>query len=76
MLRIYNLLKQKGEDFIANDHIAFRIFDLPHINYTNKAVVKFKQGDFSVLNSYYEFARRYPMTDGELYQGGYCELSG
>lgn len=35
----------------------------------NKVSVKFKQGDFDVLNSYYEFARRYPDANGNLYQG-------
>ena len=35
----------------------------------NQVAIKFKQGTFSVLNSYYEFAKRYPMTDGTLYQG-------
>lgn len=35
----------------------------------NKVVVKFKQGSFEILNSYYEFARRYPQVDGSLYQG-------
>lgn len=35
----------------------------------NKVLVKFKQGTFEVLNSYYEFAKRYPMSNGKLYQG-------
>jgi len=35
----------------------------------NEVKVKFKQGTYSVLNSYYEFARRYPKPDGKLYQG-------
>lgn len=35
----------------------------------NEVPVKFKQGTFNVLNSYYEFARRYPKPDGKLYQG-------
>jgi hypothetical protein len=35
----------------------------------NKVMVKFKQGSFAVLNSYYEFARRYPEKGGKLYQG-------
>ena len=35
----------------------------------NKVLVKFKQGTFEVLNSYYEFAKRYPLKDGNLYQG-------
>ncbi len=35
----------------------------------NKVPVKFKQGTFDVLNSYYEFARRYPDQSGNLYQG-------
>lgn len=35
----------------------------------NKVAVKFKQGTFEVLNSYYEFARRYPKQNGRLYQG-------
>lgn len=35
----------------------------------NKVMVKFKQGTFEVLNSYYEFARRYPDNNGSLYQG-------
>ena len=35
----------------------------------NKVSVRFKQGTFEVLNSYYEFARRYPQENGELYQG-------
>lgn len=35
----------------------------------NEVDVKFKQGTFKVLNSYYEFAKRYPKNDGKLYQG-------
>ncbi len=35
----------------------------------NKVLVKFKQGIFEVLNSYYEFAKRYPLSNGKLYQG-------
>ncbi len=35
----------------------------------NDVKVKFKQGTYSILNSYYEFARRYPKPDGKLYQG-------
>lgn len=35
----------------------------------NEVQVKFKQGTYNVLNSYYEFAKRYPMANGELYQG-------
>ena len=35
----------------------------------NKVALKFKQGTFEVLNSYYEFARRYPKDDGQFYQG-------
>lgn len=35
----------------------------------NEVLVKFKQGNFKVLNSYYEFARRYPQGNGKLYQG-------
>lgn len=35
----------------------------------NKVDMKFKQGTFQVLNSYYEFARRYPLDNGQLYQG-------
>ncbi len=35
----------------------------------NKVAIKFKQGTFEVLNSYYEFARRYPDKSGKLYQG-------
>ena len=35
----------------------------------NEVAVKFKQGTYNVLNSYYEFARRYPLADGKLYQG-------
>lgn len=35
----------------------------------NEVEVKFKQGTYKVLNSYYEFARRYPMSNGQLYQG-------
>lgn len=35
----------------------------------NEVAVDFKQGTFKVLNSYYEFARRYPGSDGKLYQG-------
>lgn len=35
----------------------------------NKVKVKFMQGTFEVLNSYYEFAKRYPLQDGGLYQG-------
>ena len=32
-------------------------------------MVKFKQGSYKVLNSYYEFARRYADIHGRLYQG-------
>jgi hypothetical protein len=35
----------------------------------NQVMIKFKQGEFPVLNSYYEFARRYPMANGQFYQG-------
>jgi hypothetical protein len=35
----------------------------------NQVEVRFKQGNYSVLNSYYEFARRYLMPNGKLYQG-------
>lgn len=35
----------------------------------NKVLVKFKQGTYEVLNSYYEFAKRYPDQSGKLYQG-------
>lgn len=35
----------------------------------NEVDIKFKQGTFKVLNSYYEFAKRYPAEDGNLYQG-------
>lgn len=35
----------------------------------NKVPVKFRQGTFEVLNSYYEFARRYPDASGKLYTG-------
>ncbi|MBY0379759.1 MAG: DUF1338 domain-containing protein [Burkholderiales bacterium] len=35
----------------------------------NKVPVKFKQGTFEILNSYYEFAKRYPQDNGSLYQG-------
>ncbi len=35
----------------------------------NEVMVPFKQGKFKVLNSFYEFAKRYPMSDGKLYQG-------
>ena len=35
----------------------------------NKVLVEFKQGRFEVLNSYYEFARRYPDQNGKVYQG-------
>lgn len=35
----------------------------------NEVKVKFKQGEFTVLNSFYEFAKRYPMANGELFQG-------
>ena len=35
----------------------------------NQVNVKFKQGTYLVLNSFYEFAKRYPMANGKLYQG-------
>lgn len=35
----------------------------------NKVELKFKQGTYPVLNSFYEFAKRYPMDNGKLYQG-------
>lgn len=35
----------------------------------NEVAVKFKQGTYTVLNSFYEFAKRYPMDNGKLYQG-------
>lgn len=35
----------------------------------NEVPVSFRQGTFNILNSYYEFARRYPQSDGKLYQG-------
>ena len=35
----------------------------------NKVPVKFKQGTFEILNSYYEFAKRYSQDNGKIYQG-------
>lgn len=35
----------------------------------NKVKIKFIQGEFEVLNSYYEFAKRYKDADGNLYTG-------
>lgn len=35
----------------------------------NKVLIKFKQGTYTILNSYYEFAKRYPQKNGTLYQG-------
>jgi hypothetical protein len=35
----------------------------------NKVSIAFKQGQYEVLNSYYEFAKRYAKADGQLYQG-------
>ena len=35
----------------------------------NEVEIKFKQGSFKVLNSYYEFAKRYELPNGNLYQG-------
>jgi hypothetical protein len=35
----------------------------------NKVKLRFKQGEFEVLNSYYEFARRYQDNQGNLYNG-------
>jgi len=35
----------------------------------NQVSIKFKQGIFPVLNSYYEFAKRYPLANGKLYPG-------
>lgn len=35
----------------------------------SKVIVNFKQGEYEVLNSYYEFAKRYTQDDGKLYQG-------
>jgi hypothetical protein len=35
----------------------------------NEVSIKFKQGNYTILNSFYEFAKRYPMDNGELYQG-------
>jgi hypothetical protein len=32
-------------------------------------MVKFSDGDFEIPSCYYEFAKRYPMQDGNLYQG-------
>lgn len=34
-----------------------------------KLPVKFKEGTFEIPSCYYEFARRYPDTDGKLYSG-------
>ena len=31
--------------------------------------VKFREGIFEIPGCYYEFARRYPDTDGKLYSG-------
>lgn len=39
----------------------------------NEVSVKFKQGNYIVLNSFYEFAKRYPMINGKLYQGFIAE---
>lgn len=35
----------------------------------NKVPVKFQQGTYEILNSFYEFAKRYPQADGSIYQG-------
>ncbi|MCF6807996.1 DUF1338 domain-containing protein [Thiotrichales bacterium 19S9-12] len=35
----------------------------------NQVEVEFKQGKFSIPNSYYEFAKRYNDSNGNLYQG-------
>lgn len=35
----------------------------------NRVKIQFKQGEFEVLNSYYEFARRYKDVNGNLYTG-------
>lgn len=35
----------------------------------NEVNIKFKQGTYPVLNSFYEFAKRYPLDNGGLYQG-------
>jgi hypothetical protein len=39
----------------------------------NQVNVKFKDGVYPVLNSFYEFAKRYPMANGQLYQGFIAE---
>jgi len=35
----------------------------------NQVSVEFKQGKYTIPNSFYEFAKRYSMANGELYQG-------
>ena len=35
----------------------------------NQVSVEFKQGKYTIPNSFYEFAKRYPTEDGKLYQG-------
>lgn len=34
-----------------------------------KIKVSFSDGEFEIPSCYYEFARRYPLPDGKLYQG-------
>lgn len=70
--KVNQFLKQNG--FILNNsggEIKGTPNDLLEQSSTmaNKVKIKFKQGEFEILNSYYEFARRYPDSTGNLYQG-------
>lgn len=66
------LLKQHGYELnAAGGEVKGRPDELLVQSSTiaNKVNAIFKQGRFEVLNSYYEFAKRYPKPDGRLYQG-------
>jgi hypothetical protein len=70
--KVNQFLKQKG--FTLNT-VGGEIKGTPNelleqsSTMANKVKIKFKQGEFEILNSYYEFAKRYPDSNGVLYQG-------
>ncbi len=69
---VNEFLKQHGFKLnVAGGEIKGTPVDLLEQSSTiaNEVPVKFKQGTFNVLNSYYEFARRYEGDNGKLYQG-------
>jgi hypothetical protein len=78
--KIVDLFAREGEA-IVNDHIAFRTLDYPGIGidviarpflqngYVPGGEYEFAEGAFGIPSCYYEFAQRFPMPDGKLFNG-------